>query len=588
MIIVNTAIYIFFIIFFTISILGHGLIFKKTFNLINSNLGETGLFGFVQLYFIVIILHFFFPINIYIGLFVLISGLVYFFFNFQNISINLSRNELVLILIIFLLISMSVNLHDDYRLYQLPYIKTVQEYKIIFGLVNINDFLGYTHGLYDIMSLFKLPYFKNRLIFTVPLIFVFFCIITFIDYFKNFKINKITEIFIFLILILFLLKFNRLKEYGTDVPVILLVFLVQVYFLELISNFRIDLFKKFLIFSLFAFFLKLYSILIFFYFLFFINKQKKIIIFFKTNIKLCIFLFLLTFLTFSKTLINTGCIIYPEPATCFDKKVVQWSFGKKATEYRKDFLTAGSKGWRQYLQSINFKDLIEPRDYLNKHKFSYIFYTLKDKDHERILTPVLIVLILIFFNLFNKSKKNKKNIIKNKNFLLWSSFSTFIFWLFLFPSAKYGGYSFVLFFFFIFFYVHFNKFFIKNYSSYKVIFFISLFFFSFKNLNRIYKEYLPNHEYTNDVNFSNKNFPLPNFRSIEYIKINNDIVNFNLSIDLFECSNINQICVPGVAKDSFKFYKTNNYIFVIAEEHKNLEKLKKWTDVTHFNKILTN
>ena len=570
MIIFNTITYISIIVFFTFSIIGHGLIFKKYFTSFKSNFGEIGLYGFLQLYLLVIFIHFFLPINIYVGLFTISVGLAYFLFNFKTIIFNFRKSEFFLILVLFFLLSLSVNLHDDYGLYHLPHVKIVQEFKIIFGLVNLNDSLTLTHGMYDVMSLFKLPYFNNRLIFTVPLIFSFFCIITLIDYFKKRETNEITKIFIFLILILFLIKFNRFKEYGTDIPLILLMFLSQVYFLELSQSFKIHLFIKLVIFSILAFFLKLYAVLIFIYLILFLNKYKKIFDFFRNNLKLFSFLFAIIILTFFKTFITTGCVIYPEPKTCFEKDTIEWSNGKKLTEYRKDFLSAWSKGWKVYLKSTDYNYLISPEEYLNKHKFSYLFFTFQDKDYERILVPIIILLLFIVLNLFNKIKKIENLNNKNKFSLIFFSFLTFGFWLILFPMSKYGGYSYILFFLYIIFYFSFKKLFFLNLNNLKILLFISVVFFIFKNSKRIFNEVSLDEKNKNEIDFINKDFPITNFKTLEYYKVSDKVINYNVSSDLFSCIEIEQICIPNIAKDAVSFKKINDYIHIHADENKIL------------------
>lgn len=207
--IINTIVYLSAIVFFAFSIIGHGLFFKKYFTSISSNFGEVGLFRFLQLYISNFLTLFY---TNYISLFIVSVGLAYFLINLKTVKFNFHKIEFFLILILFSLLSLSVNLHDDYGLYHLPYIKIVQGFKIIFGLANLNDFLTYAHGMNDIMSLFELPYLNNRLIFTVPLIFSFFCIIALIDYLKKEKTNQITKIFIFLILILFYSNLIGLKN----------------------------------------------------------------------------------------------------------------------------------------------------------------------------------------------------------------------------------------------------------------------------------------------------------------------------------------------------------------------------------------
>ena len=70
----------------------------------------------------------------------------------------MNKKFIILVFILFYISSLTINLHDDHLSYQLPYIKYKQEYKIIFGLVSLNDFLAYNHGFYDTMALFKVPF----------------------------------------------------------------------------------------------------------------------------------------------------------------------------------------------------------------------------------------------------------------------------------------------------------------------------------------------------------------------------------------------------------------------------------------------
>ena len=276
MILFNCLLQLVILIIFLISIYGYGLIFNNYVFKQESNTGEIGLYGFILIYFIVFIVHFFLPINIFINYFILLIGLFYFFKikkNFLN-TIFINKNYLI-IFFLFYLSSLTVNLHDDVRSYQLPYINLVQQHKIIFGLVNINDFYVYSHGLYDIMAAFKIPFYENRFVFLIPVIFLFYFITAIFNYFQNVNEKKIITTYIFLIFSLFLIKFYRSKEFGTDLPVIALIFLSQIYFLRLFNKFNNALFGKLIIFSLFAFFLKVYSFLIFIFIIFFITEIKK-------------------------------------------------------------------------------------------------------------------------------------------------------------------------------------------------------------------------------------------------------------------------------------------------------------------------
>ena len=175
----NLLILLSFFIFFSTSLIGYGVAIKKIIFRFEFNFGEVGILGFLSLYFLSVLLNFFIPLNIWVTFPIIFFGLILFFFYLNELEFP-KFNILIIILILSLLSSSTVNLHDDHLLYQIPYINYKQEYKIIFGLVSLNDFLAYSHGFYDIMSLFKMPILENRLVFYFQLSFL--CFYNFIDF----------------------------------------------------------------------------------------------------------------------------------------------------------------------------------------------------------------------------------------------------------------------------------------------------------------------------------------------------------------------------------------------------------------------
>jgi len=171
----NILIQLIFFIFFSFSILGYGFLLKDKILKIDFNFGETGILGFFVLYVLSVLINLFVPINIYLSLVILFFGSIVFLNNIKNISIS-SRLIFCLIFLLSFISSLTINLHDDHLLYQLPYIQYKQEFKIIFGFVFLNDFLAYSHGFYDVMALFKVPFYENRLVFIIPVIFFMFFI----------------------------------------------------------------------------------------------------------------------------------------------------------------------------------------------------------------------------------------------------------------------------------------------------------------------------------------------------------------------------------------------------------------------------
>ena len=75
----------------------------------------------------------------------------------------------------------------------------MQNYKIVFGLINLNDFIGQGHSFYEIMSFFKAPIFENRTYFLLPVIFLNFFVIYLFEKLKEEKIIS-SNILYFLLL----------------------------------------------------------------------------------------------------------------------------------------------------------------------------------------------------------------------------------------------------------------------------------------------------------------------------------------------------------------------------------------------------
>ena len=193
--------------------------------------------------------------------------------------------------------SVTNNHHDDLYIFQLPIINYMQNYKIVFGLVNLNDFIGQGHSFYEIMSLFKIPIYENRAYFLLPIIFVNFFVIFLFESLKN-ENNKLIKYFIYFIIVLLIIRFNRSKEYGTDLPILCLLFYIQINLFSFINSKNIEFFFKSLLAGLFCIILKLYGVLSLLYLCAFLPLLKKDVfgIFEK---KICIFFIIYILINFN-------------------------------------------------------------------------------------------------------------------------------------------------------------------------------------------------------------------------------------------------------------------------------------------------
>lgn len=546
--------------FYILIILITGFIFKKIFwKNIKDNLtiGETGIFGFVLIYLIITIFHFFLPISLTFSLIFYLLCIIFFLFEFKNITNFIKSNINKYIIFVYLLgflTAITNNLHDDWELYQLPIINYMQQFKIIFGFISLNDYYGQGHGFYELMSIFQLPFLKNTSLYLLPVIFVIFFLSHLLIEIK--KIDNKGKLYLLFIIALLLLRFSRSKEFGTDLPVICLLFIIQIYILNFIKKPNTELLFKIGIFFTFAVFLKIYAALAILY-LFFLFKQKNLKFFydlFKINKISFLIIFLILF-SFSKNIINSGCFFYQLKNMCLDKSVASWSIGNKVANERHIFTSASSKGWKSYVRTEKPNKFVSAKEYLELSKFNYFKYLSKDPIFDRLIITLLICFIFIIFHIKNLKKNESKKIFNSNSFILFGSLFAVIIWILKIPNVRYGGYAYVpfLIFMIIFYYYDLKK---INKKFISVFISLCLIFFTTKNLDRIYDEMSID---------KSLNYPFSNFKKIEYKTTNIENLKINVPINQLWCGNIPMLCSSGDYLISSVITK-NSYIFLLSKE----------------------
>jgi hypothetical protein len=558
MVILNIILFIFVTLFYTAVIVGYGAQFKnKIFHDDKDSIGEFGIYGFIILYFISILVHFFLPINFFVNLPILGLGVYFFFKRIEIKKIkNFANNKFLFFIFLFFLLSFTNQFHDDAYLYHLPYINYLQKFKIIFGLVTVNDYLAYGHGFFDILALFKLPKISNSLIFTLPVIFLAFFIIYLYEHRK--KNNFYNNFFISIIVSVLLFRYYQSKDYGTDLPVLILIFLIQINLLNYFFNKNINYFYKSVLFFLTGIFFKVYMLFAVFYLLLFflLTKLKKIQLI--KHKRIISFLIMLVFLSFGKNFIHSGCLIYPVHQTCMDSKSISWSYGKDLSKKRMIFLEAASKGWLSNYRFSPESKFIEPDKYLEKYKYNYYKNLILDQDFFHLILVTLIFLVLYILNRIKEIKVNNyEKILPNiKKYLFFTSFVSLLFWFMFSPHLRYGGYGFIIFLLFSIF-INFNLIKKTNFKNIKVFIFIGLTFFIIKNIDRTYKE------------ISKEKFSgIPKFKNFSYTNYNYLPVNINVSDNNIFCGNIEMLCVVKSNLFSIKYIE-NNFSYLFIKKNKN-------------------
>ena len=557
-----TSILGFFLIynFYTFITLTAGFIFRKIFwkNKLDSlTIGEVGIFGFLFTYFIVTFFHFLIPINLKFSLVFYFICIIFFLFEFKNlkdfIRSNINKYLIVLYFLGFLT-AVTNNLHDDWQLYQLPIINYMQQFKIIFGLISLNDYYGQGHSFYELMSVFQLPFIKNTSLYLLPVIFVVFFLSHILNIIRTTD-NK-GKLYLFFIIALILLRFSRSKEFGTDLPVICLLFIIQIYVLNFIQKPNIELLFKVVILFIFAVFLKIYAALAILYLLFLLKKNNFnfVLDIFKFN-RLSFFIIFLILISFSKNIITSGCFFYQLKNMCFDKNFASWSVGNKVANERHIFTSASSKGWKAYVRTENPKKFVSAEEYLEISKFNYLKYLSKDAIFDRLIITLLICFIFIIFHIKNLKKIEINKIFSSNSILLFGSFIAVIIWILKIPNVRYGGYAYVPFFIFmvIFYYYDLKE---VNKKFIKIFIFLCLIFFISKNLNRVYEEMSVD---------KSLNYPFSNFKKIDYKTQYVKNFEINVPVNQLWCGDIPMLCSSGDYLINNVILK-NSYIFLLSKE----------------------
>ncbi len=486
----------YFICYFLIliSILGIGFLLnsekKKDFSI-----GFLGLKGLFILIILSYFTNFFIPHNLIHNSIILLIGIFLFIYNYKNIiKINFNFVIILSIVVLFLGILLNKN-HDDFFYYHFGYTLSLINFTKIIGIGHLEHGFRTPSSIFYLNSLFFLPKIKYFMIHSGALYFMIFSNIYLIEKIMYNKKVKKNLFIIFLSLFSFIFintVFSRISEHGTDRSALILILLLSIIILENINNKlkEIKIFKKnyeeilillFLIISLKSFYL-IYSIFL----IFFIYKNKFIFNDFSIikkllRNKITLLFSLGIFLVFFTSFLNTGCIIYPAAFTCFEN--ITWTINKEEVINMKSWYELWSKaGATPNYRVENPLIYVENFNWLSNWFSNYFFN--KVSDFILALILISIIMFLVFYG-------NQKRIIKiNINLFLFLILLLFIEWFFNHPALRYGGYTIFALLFFIPISVYLARNSKLNNFNKKltILIFISLAFFSTKNIFRIIDE----------------------------------------------------------------------------------------------------
>ena len=487
--IITLLIYYWLIIF---SIIGYGCFFNKFFLKSESkNLGFIGIYGIFILLLISYFSSFFLPHTKTFNSAILLLGIIGFLINKEIFDKNLKKLSLIFgFLIIFIFISKN---HDDFPYYHFPYTHLLTEYSGVIGLGNFTHGFKTQSSIFYLSSLWNLPFVEYYLFHLSPVFFLGFGNLILFNKIEKFLENNNTNYILYLSLlsIIFInIFFYRLAEHGSDRSAMILIIILIIELLDLDNNHKdiknnSSFLKLFilttLIISLKTFYI-LYVILLLPILINFINNKSSLLFLIKNKVTyLCLIFMLMLFVV---NFFNTGCLIYPVAALCFEN--YSWAIPLSEVESLNNWYQQWAKGGA----SPNYRvenPLIYIKNFNWVKNWIEVYFFNKVSDY---LLGLLFLSLIIFFTFFSKKKRK---IIKPKFIFIYLLLILLTFeWFYLHPALRYGGYHLIALLIFIPLSIFLSKY-LQNSNFFKkkvyILIILTIFIFFIRNVNRLDNEY---------------------------------------------------------------------------------------------------
>jgi len=466
-------------IFILISILGYGKLFNKFILIDNSIKNFKNYFficGLIFIGFISIIVNFIIPINDYYSILIVGIGILFYIYFFY-INSNKQTEILFIFIVIFIsyIFSFFAGTNDDY----LYHFNTIKNYKsLILSEIEHHRMISYNSHWLFLNSIFTLNIFNPSLFILSSLIYS----ISIYDFYNMSKLEikkgfYISGLYIYFSLIFLLGVLNTYKDFGTDVPGFLVCVYILIFCIYATLQKKIKINNSFifiiLLFANFCIMIKITNSLIYLYLLilFFIFSLKKI------NIFNLIIGFIPLTLWIYQNLNISGCLIWPLKILCF------LNTDRASTELY--LIESFAKG--DIATSINLSGFFWIIIWLQNHSYklmeTYIFYIIV------LFIPIIYFYFRhsnkIYSNFFSFNYLKTNIIYVCLYFII---FISNLIWFFYTPAYRFGFFynlNLIIFLILPFWVrtIHININFINK--TIKIIFLIAVLFFLFENYTRI-------------------------------------------------------------------------------------------------------
>ena len=510
MMILNTTIYFVFLILSFYSFIGYGIFYQKIIcreKVELNNIFNYFFFGIILLLPLGFFNYLILGNILWFNLIIILFGLL---FLFRKISKDKSYLIIILSLVFFSGILISKT-HEDFSVYHFQHLKELSDSYLKLGLGNLDERYVYSSNFSYLQLIFQLPYYGLKLI-NIPSFLIYLSLIGYL--FEEIRNKQSTKRFISLFfLILLILKFKRFSEFGYDyIGQFILIYL----FVEYVTNYKNLKLQNYINFILIFFITvmikisNLYFVPLVLFVIFFNNKNLIKIILNRTLIFLSL---LLLFVFTSNSFIKTGCFNYLLKQSCVSQDSSKWVINYEKIDYTKTVVKNWTKGF--HLQRTNVLDEVN----YNKN-YNWVNNWIKIHFLVKIIDYLLVILVIFLISKFLILKKNKSKNKKNKNVLLnVCIFLSLLIWFSLFPQFRFGIFAITISIFILLNFIFTTNNQIDN-KKFMTIFLISIFYFNFTNITRIYNDFN-----RNDI-YQFNNFPWIVFPNLKFKKenINNQIL----------------------------------------------------------------
>ena len=393
------------------------------------------IFGFFSLFLLSNLLNFFIPLEL-VSFFVIIFGILFFLFTIIKKKYDINFVSLILFSLFFIFISHEQGITYDSQLYHLQTIQLNNNYKIIFGIGNLQPHYGMNSNWHTLMSLIFIEFLGVNLIFLGNIaLFTFF----FNEASNHLSIKNKSLPSIFLILsIVYILSYslfhpyqngtilNNLGSPETDtVSMIFFIFSVYLFFLFINNknekNLNLLLLCVYLTVST-----KISYIGIVILPIILILRGN----FFNLKIN-CLISFAL-FLWFVRGFISTGCLIFPISSSCIGSS---WSMKLFEIENYKNIVQSFARDTPLRLKFTDFDHTLYSNDWLYPWFKEYFLET-----EFLVISFILVIinsLLIIITKIHNKNIKNLVSLKSNNLFVYIFFVINLLVWLRA-PEIRFG------------------------------------------------------------------------------------------------------------------------------------------------------